>query len=560
MIRDILTQAVQNAFTRVLGVGVDFVLEHPSDVSHGDYATNVALVAGKKSGENPQELARMLAEELSKNLPKEVARVQVAGLGFINFYLTDDFFLEVIKTVVGSGNSWGRNTILQGKKVMVEYSQPNPFKPFHIGHLMSTTIGEAMSRLVEFSGATVYRANYQGDIGLHVAKGIWGLQKKQLDAGSINDLGEAYAFGTHSYEDNSIAKEEIDVMNKKLYAGDTSLKRVYDAGRRTSLDHFAEIYRMLGTKFDRLFFESECAPVGAKVVADGVSRGFFEKSDGAIVYRGEKHHLHTRVFITSQGLPTYETKELGLVELKRKEFPFDLNITTVAVEQDGYFQVVEKAIDELWPELLGKYTHVVFGMMQLSTGKMSSRKGNVITGESLLLEVREKAEEKIGDRDLGNAKGSIANAIAVAAIKYSILKQAAGKNIIFNPEQSLSFEGDSGPYLQYSHVRALSVLKKAEAEGVSANVSRSPETPLLLSKLLYRFPEVVEKAEIEREPHYVTTYLTELAAAFNGWYAHEKIVDSEDSLSPFRVALTKAFAITMKNGLWLLGIEAPERM
>jgi arginyl-tRNA synthetase len=269
--------------------------------------------------------------------------------------------------------------------------------------------------------------------------------------------------------------------------------------------------------------------------------------------------LHTRVFRTKLGLAPYEAKELGLAILKYKEFPFDLNITTVAVEQDQYFKVVRAALEELRPQLRGKYTHVTFGMMQLTSGKMSSRKGNVITGESLIEEMRRKAYEKMEGRDLGDVHHKIADQVAVAAIKYSILKQSRGKNIIFDREASLSVEGDSGPYLQYSYVRASSVLKKSTKENaIIYDSTHIPESIPVFERLLPRFPEIVFRAAKEYEPHYVATYLIELASSFNSWYASERIID--DEYEEYKLALTKAFAQTMKNGLWLLGISAPERM
>lgn len=554
-----LRKAVEEALKRVAGIAVPFQIEHPEDLSHGDYAVNVALVAARQAGQSPKQLAEALVAELLNMNLSDVESIAVAGPGFINFTLKADFFKNSISHIAAVGDEWGRSAALQGKKVIVEYSQPNPFKPFHIGHLMSTTIGESISRLVEFSGADIFRANYQGDIGPHVAKCIWGLEREGLHASSVEDLGKAYVAGYAAYEDDPVAKSEIDAINKKLYVKDPAYDAVYQEGRKVSLEHFADLYRILGTTFNKYYFESEVAGVGIAIVKEGIEKGIFEESEGAIVYRGEKHGLHTRVFITKQGTPTYEAKELGLMNSKRNDFAYDRNITTVAVEQDSYFKVVEKAMDDLWPDIAGRYTHVTFGMMQLTSGKMSSRKGNVITGESLLQEMREKAFEKMGDRDLGDAKARIADQVAVAAIKYSILKQGTGKNIIFNPESSLSFDGDSGPYLQYAHTRAQSVLRKARAEGVYAGKS-TVSTVSLLERVLYRFPEVVLRAEREHEPHHVTTYLTQLAGDFNAWYAGEKIVDPTDPESPYRVLITECFAQTMRRGLWLLGIEAPTSM
>jgi len=217
--------------------------------------------------------------------------------------------------------------------------------------------------------------------------------------------------------------------------------------------------------------------------------------------------------------------------------------------------VVRAALGELWPEMKDVYTHATFGMMQLSTGKMSSRKGNIVTGESLIEDMQAKVKEKMKDRDLGSDVEAVVDAVAVSAIKYDILKQTKGKNIIFDPERALSFEGDSGPYLQYSYVRAMSVLEKAQAHESSET---PPELTPEFERLLPRFPAIVERAAEEYEPHYVTTYLTELASSFNSWYANGKIIGTEHE--GYKIVLTKAFAQTMKNGLWLLGIEVPERM
>ncbi|MBX9765555.1 arginine--tRNA ligase, partial [Patescibacteria group bacterium] len=341
---------------------------------------------------------------------------------------------------------------------------------------------------------------------------------------------------------------------------DAELSEIREKGVATSLKHLYEICEVLGTRFDFEFLESQSAPRGKEIILKNTP-GIFEVSEGATVYKGEQDGLHTRVFLNSKGLPTYEAKDIGLIGLKRESFPFDLSIIVTSVEQKEYFKVVKAAAEKLFPEMKGKLMHVPHGFLTLTTGKMSSRKGNVITGESLINDMREAALQKMEGRDLGDKKKEIADAVAVAAIKYSILKQASGKNIIFDPEASLSFDGDSGPYLQYAHVRARAVLRKAQEENIPiyGNISGGAE-PSELERLLYRFPEVVFRAAKENEPHHVTTFLTEIASTFNSWYAGTKIVDSSDPESPYRVALTQAFATTMKNGLWLLGIQAPERM
>ena len=565
MIRDELARAIASALAKLGIPDVEVELEHPADLSHGDYSTNVAMAAARRAQLNPKVLAERLVAELGAI--DEVEKIEVAGNGFINFYLSRDFYTRATNGVIEKGDAWGRNESLKGKRIMIDHTQPNPFKPFHIGHLISNATGESLARILEASGASVTKVNYQGDIGLHVAKCLWAIQKEGTDTDDILAIGNAYVTGSKAYEDDQTAKAEIDAVNKKLYErSDTRLNELYEKGRKTSLKHFDDIYTTLGSAFDRLYFESETVELGMKAIERGLMEGILEKSDGATVFKGESEGLNTRVFVNSAGIPTYEGKELGLIELKRKEFPFDVALTSTAVEQKNFFEVVTRVAEKLWPEMKGKYVHIAFGMMLLSTGKMSSRKGNVVTGESLIDDMRSHTFEKMKERELSEGeKRDVADIVAVAAIKYAILKQSRIKNIIFGPEASLSFEGDSGPYLQYAYVRAHAVLRKAADVGIRTETLRGsresvPGDVSVLERILYRFPEVVLRARVEFEPHYITTYLTTLAGAFNSWYANEKIVDASDPNSPYKVALTQAFATTMKNGLWHIGIRAPEKM
>ena len=554
--------SIRNALQALSTPKVDFSVEHPSDISHGDYATNAALIAAKQGGKNPHETAQELAAHLNEHLPNGVAGVEVAGPGFINFRLSPAFFTERISAILEEDRQWGKGTSLSGKKVLLEYTDQNPFKEFHIGHLMSNAIGESIARLVEYAGAEVRRANYQGDVGIHVAKAIWGMMHLVEGERDASAWGRAYPLGATAFEDDPKAKEEITALNKAIYErSDENVNKLYDEGRAVSLEHFEEIYRKLGTKFDFYFFESDVAPIGAEIVRSNLGT-VFEQSDGAIVFKGENYDpaLHTRVFLNSHGLPTYEAKELGLAKKKEESWAFDLSLSITGNEIREYFKVLQKAIGLVLPELAGKILHIPHGMLRIPGGKMSSRKGSVITGESLLTELENAVLEKMAGRDLASGeREDIAQAVAVSAIKFAILKQSAGKDIIFEKEQALSFEGDSGPYLQYAHVRACSVLTKAHEAQVAPDTKGAKPEPGPLEKLLYRFPEVTKRAVAEYDPHYVTTYLTELAGAFNSYYANGKIVDMSEEM-PYKVALVKAFEITMRNGLHLLGIRAPERM
>lgn len=558
MMRQILEQEVRKALQEICAGEVVFTVEFPPETTNADYATNAALVAARQLDRSPREIAIELQKLLADANIVHVERMEIAGAGFINFTLQRQFFTSTVANAIMEGKDWGSSMYKDGMRIMVEHTQPNPFKPFHIGHLMSNTIGESISRLMKNAGAEVSVVNYQGDVGLHVAKTLWGIQQKKLDIHDVAQIGEAYVFGNEQYEHDESAKREIIELNKRIYDHDPGLMELYRTGREISLKHFDELYRLLGSTFEHYFFEGEVWKEGVEAVREGLSKGIFEESDGAVVYRGEKDGLHTRVFLTSDGLPTYEAKEIGLAIAKTEYKSFDLSITTTAVEQQEYFKVVFMALGHLRPDLRGKFMHIAHGMMLLPSGKMSSRKGNVITGESLLKDMIVAAKEKMGNREVRNSE-KVAQQVAVGAIKYAILKQTTGKNIVFDEGKSLSMEGDSGPYLQYAHTRCCSILSKAKEEGVAADTEHPSETITLPEQLLARFPEVAQRAAEEFEPHHVAQYLTELASAFNAWYAKERILDQTPQ-APYKLAVVDAVRQTISNGLDLLGVEAPREM
>jgi len=377
-----------------------------------------------------------------------------------------------------------------------------------------------------------------------VAKAIWGkLRDQNLE------WGQAYAFGNKFYEDDENVKKEIQELNKKIYErSDKNINKLYDQGKKESLAAFDKIYEKLGTKFDDFIFESQSGPVGKEIVLENLGKIFHEGDNGAIIFKGEKFGLHTRVFINSEGLPTYEAKDLGLANIKNKKYKYDNSVVVTGNEVNDYFKVMLCALEQINPELAKKTKHIGHGMLRLPEGKMSSRTGNVVTGESLIEKVQELVKEK-------NKDENISEAVAIGAIKYSILKQSIGSDIIYDFNKSISFEGDSGPYLQYAYARAESVLRKAKAEKVKPSLKIFPEQITQLEKKICQFPEVVSKSAKNFEPHFLVLYLTELAGEFNNYYAKNKIADS-----PYRLALTANFAKVMKNGLWLLGIKTLEKM
>ncbi len=569
MIQDTIKKLI-NDTCETLGLPkTSFVIEHPDNVGFGDYSTNISLVLSKQVGKNPKELASQISENLQKNLPSTISKVEVAGPGFINFYLSKDFFASELKEILKMGSEYGSNKKEDGKKILFEYTDPNPFKQFHIGHLMSNAIGESLSRLAEFQGAKVTRISYGGDVGLHVAKTIWGILKhkdtfpKDSDSISVKAkyLGDVYTFGSNAYEDDVNAQEEIKNINKVIFdMSDLSLKDYYEKGKEWSVLHFHEIYKKLDTKFDHEHFESETFEKGLSLVNEFLNKGVFEKSEGAVIYKGENDGLHTRVFINSQGLPTYETKELGLTSLKFEKYNPDISVVVTASEQADYFKVIFSVLRKINKDWAEKTKHITHGMMRFADGKMSSRKGNVITGESLIEDTEEAVYEIIKDRELSEEiKDQIAEFVAVSAIKYSILRQAPGGDIIFDKSKAISFEGDSGPYLQYTAVRANSVLEKAGYKDKNLSFETIQKEIYPIEHLLYCFPEIVDRAEEEKSPHYIVSYLTELASTFNSFYANNKIIDAGEE-SEYRLLITKAVYNILRNGLYLLGIKVPERM
>ena len=457
---------------------------------------------------------------------------------------------------------------LAGKRVVVEYTDPNPFKVMHIGHLFSNTVGESISRLLEFSGAIVKRANYQGDVGLHVAKVLWGLKSLMEKEGfSLSDmekmpleervsiLGRAYALGATAYKEDERAKEEIKKINVMVYSKDRGIWETYEKGRKWSLDYFERIYKRLGTRFDFYFFESDTGEIGKKIVEANIGK-VFEESEGAIVFPGEKYGLHTRVFINSLGLPTYEAKDLGLAHLKWETWQYDRSIIITANEVDEYFKVILKALELVNPELGKRTMHLSHGFVRLPEGKMSSRTGNVITAEWLLDETKKKIMEMVRSMGRGISEED-ADRIGVAAIKYALLRSAIGKDVVFSFDRSLSFEGNSGPYLLYTYARARSILENAEGLDMVEEEITENDRPLL--RWLARFQETAERAVRELSPHILANYAFELCQRFNSLYTRERFI-SDGKAVAHRIGIARKTAKALKLATWILGFEVLERM
>lgn len=554
--RQIIELALTACVQELFAVEVPVTLTRPEE-AHGDYATNVAMQLAGRLGVLQRDVATKLAEALTARLGADVNEVTIAGPGFLNIRLSD-------RALVGQLNA-SIAQVWAGKTVLTEYSDPNPFKPLHAGHLYTTLVGDVISRLYEAAGAKVTRINYGGDVGLHVGKSMWAIMRAihnnpaGLNAVAENGrpqwLGKRYVEGNNAYEDDETSKAEIIETNKRVYAvhaeddRQSDFAKVYWTCRQWSYDYFVTLYDGLQVhQFDRVIPESEIVPLGVQTVRKHIG-DVYQESDGATVFKGEDYGLHTRVFINSAGLPTYEAKDVGLLMTKWRDYQFDHSLVITASEQQQYMEVMLKSVEQFAPEPARRSAHLTHGVVKLKGGvKISSRKGN---GPSAL-DILESARQAQAAHNDANEK------VVIGAVKYAFLKQRIGGDIIYDPVESVSIEGNSGPYLQYAHARARSIIRKAgETEANLDHVALEAGERTLVRKL-GEYTEVVDHAVAEMMPHHICTYLYELCQTFNRFYEHNTVIG--DSRQTVRLALVVKYAATLKAGLELLGMHAPEQM
>ncbi|MGZ6005059.1 MAG: arginine--tRNA ligase [Candidatus Saccharimonadales bacterium] len=551
-------KAVQAAVKELFKLDIEPELNRP-DEQFGDYTTNLALQLAGKLQQDPQAIAKQLAEKLNGQGP--INQAQTAGPGFINLHLTDDFLIK-------QAFEHQPDKPLQGKVVVTEYSDPNPFKVLHAGHLYTSIVGDAISNLLEAAGGTVHRVNFGGDVGLHVGKTMWAILK-DLDGENPGKLAaipeaersewmaKAYVEGTNAYAGNETAKPEIVQLNKRVYQLHDSqdhgspFAQIYWTCRQWSYDYFDKFYASIGVKFEKYYPESEVAPLGLKTVQEQLEKGVYQQSDGAVIFDGEKYGLHARVFINSEGLPTYEAKDVGLIMTKWQDYHFDKSVVITGNDIVEYMKVVLKSVEQFQPQLVAATTHLTHGIVKLEGGeKMSSRKGNILRAVDVLDAAARANQKSTGKQD---------EAVEIGAVKYSFLKQRIGADIIYDPEESVSIQGNSGPYLQYAHARARSILNKSPVTGHQSTSDLKLETSeRSLVRKLGEYPEVISQAVNELMPHHICTYLYELAQTFNRFYETNRVLD--DPRQNQRLKIVRRYADTLKNGLNLLNIHAPDKM
>lgn len=552
-----------------------------------DFSTNLAMRLAKPLKKAPLEIANEIKNILDQALTDN-CDVSVAAPGFLNFTASSAYWIETLKNL-----KIEKLKTYENQLILTEFSDPNPFKVLHVGHLYTSIVGDSISRLLENASANVKRLNFGGDVGLHVAKNLFVLQNhledvenleaKYQDIKSKNEdtstilsekaelLGKCYVEGTRAYEDDESAKDEITKLNKLIYKicengpernyldspeesspftpeKTAELAKLYWWGRTASYEYFESFYAKVDLKFDKFYPESTVAELGKQTVLENVPTTY-QESDGAIVFKGEDFGLHTRVFINKEGIPTYESKDVGLIFQKDRDFHFDKSIVITGNEQLDYMRVVMKSIEQYAPELIERSTHLTHGMVKLPGAvKMSSRKGNFIRAVDVIDLIKQTLKETYNSDD---------EKISMGAIKYAFLKNKLGGDIELDVKESVSMTGNSGPYLQYSAVRAKRILEKAN-QAPAKTVSATDEHETAIIKKLSLYNSVLQDATDSFAPHKLTTYLYELAQEFSRFYEHCPVSGSENEA--FRLEIVKKFLETITNGLNLLGIEVPEKM
>ncbi len=514
----------------------------------GDYTTNVALQIAGRVRQNPRAVAEKIAEKLAET--GEYEAVEVAGPGFLNITLKPAALLDVTRKEPIPGRA--------GQTVVIETNNPNPFKAMHIGHAYNAILGDTIANLLAVDGAKTYRVSYHGDVGLHVGKSMYSLLRyADGDIGKIEAIPESernsfmskmYAEGSKAYKEDKAAKAEINDLAEQSFEPKTGLYiQIYDLCKKWSFEQIDALVARLGNiPIERRFLESDADVYGVKTVKDNTPK-VFKQSDGAYIFEGSKYGAFDNAFIASNGRGLYAARDLGLMQYKNEYYHPDHSYIVTGNEQAAYFKGVIAAAEQIWPEQKGQTVNIPTGLVKLTTGKMSSRDGDVIEIGWLFDQFAEAIKERGGEPD---------DAIIAGALRYQFLKVKIGSDVVFDVNEAVSLTGNTGSYLQYAHARARRILEKSTAP-VAMPTDVRIEDRLLVRKL-GEYHEVVEVAKRSLEPHHICTYLFELAQEFNRYYEKNQVIGSDHELH--RLGLVALYADTLRAGLMILGIVAPNKM
>jgi len=583
MVKDQIIKALQKA----IGNG-KVQLEHPEDEKFGDFSTNIALQ--EKGKKNPREVAEKIVRKLKKDkeLTEIISKIEVAGPGFINLSIKNDYFIKEAERVLRDKEKYGKTAWHQGETWLIEHTSPNPNKAMHLGHLRNNITGMAIANIWEFLGIKTIRDCVDNNRGIAIAKLMWGYlkfaHKKRKEIIDLDywhqhqeewltpedkklrpDLfvDKLYVKGSEDYKKNKEAEKRVRQMVVDWENEDKKTWALWEKVLVYSYQGQEMTLKRLGNKWDRIWHEHEHYQQGKALVKLGLKRKVFKKLKSEVILSDLKSYgLTDTVLIKSDGTALYITQDLALTKLKKEAFKPEKIFWVIGPEQSLALKQLFAICEQLGIGKLKDFTHIAYGYMSLKSGKISSRTGNVLYIDDLIDKGKGIILTKIDKSSFTKAELEEAvEEIAVGAVKYSILKVRRLAEISFDFKKSVSFEGNSGPYLQYTHARALSVLRKFQALSTKNRTNyklQINKEELAVLGWLYRFPEVVGEAGRSYAPNLICNFLYELTQRYNSFYNKHRIIGSENE--SLRWLITKATAQVLKNGLNLLGIKAPEKM
>ena len=570
-----------------------------------EFEGNLTLVVFpflKLSRLKPEDTAQQLGDYLAKHC-KVVQSFNVVK-GFLNLTIAPAAWISLLNRIDSEPRFGEKAVNEQSPLVMVEYSSPNTNKPLHLGHVRNNLLGWSLSKIMEANGNRVVKTNIVNDRGIHICKSMlawkkWGNGATPESTGKKGDhlIGDYYvAFDQHyraelaeltakfkaegmtDEEAEKRAKEESPLMKEahdmlvRWEQGDEEVRALWKKMNDWVYQGFDETYKAMGVGFDKIYYESETYLEGKAKVEEGLAKGlFFRKPDGSVWADLSNEGLDQKLLLRADGTSVYMTQDIGTADLRFKDYPIDKMIYVVGNEQNYHFQVLSILLDRLGFKWGKELVHFSYGMVELPNGKMKSREGTVVDADDLMEEMvsaaRRTSEELGKFADMTeNERNEIARIVGMGALKYFILKVDARKNMLFNPEESIDFNGNTGPFIQYTYARIRSIMRKAEAEGIVLPTVLPDTLPLnekevQLIQKLNSFEAVVEQAGKDYSPSGIANYCYELTKDFNQFYHDYSILNAESGeAKTLRLALAKNVAKTIKNGMQLLGIEVPERM
>ncbi|MBD3360474.1 arginine--tRNA ligase [Candidatus Peregrinibacteria bacterium] len=564
-IKKLLREAIKKAFSREVK---DIKIEYPVEEIYGDYASSIAMHLAKDLAKNPHEIAETIIKNLKET--KFLKKIEIAGPGFINFYLSEKTLNDEIKTILKEKDDYGSGKIGKNKNIIIDFSQPNIAKPLGVHHLLSTVIGQSLYNIYQFLGYECIGINHIGDWGTQFGKLTYAYKKWGdyiiIEKDPINELLKLYIRFHEKAEKDPSLEEEARKEFKKLENGDKENLCLWKWFCDISMKEIQKTYDYLGNiHFDYIQGESFYNDKMEKILEKGKKEKVFKKGEkGSWIVKFENDKYPPFLVQKSDGTTLYSTRDLAAVNYREKTWNPDKILYVVDVAQSLHFKQLFKT-NEMLNLTDAELVHVVFGRMQFKEKKMSTRKGNIILLDEVLKEAVKKAEKIILEKNPDiSGKNKIAHKVGVGAVKYIILSQNRTTNITFDWEKMLSLEGNSAPYLQYSYARAKSILRKSKEKPSNQKISEDKKkTEEKIRSLISLFPKFQEYTLISAEeykPNILANYMYELAQSFNSFYNSVSVLRARDVDLKYRLQIVEAFSIILKNGLTLLGVEVLEEM